>query len=164
MPMTCNSGLKIEGSLIQKGKEKNLEIIQYSQECVAPRDMVSGLQTGKRAHKPICFRTQADRSFPAWEQVLFTNDIIKTMKFNFWTTGEIDKSFAGNAGKEVIAMTHELKNATVCRVQTQMLNNKNKDLSHYEFFMDIEVTFEEITITWTNGGLMVKDGWNLQTS
>lgn len=54
----------VKGSVTQKGRENKIMVIAVSHEVVSPRDMASGLPSGKRQHKPFLVTKELDKSSP----------------------------------------------------------------------------------------------------
>ena len=52
----------IKGSVTQKGREDLIMVLATTHSVVSPRDMATGLSTGKRQHKPIRSRAYVDQS------------------------------------------------------------------------------------------------------
>src|SRR5260221_8493409 len=74
-----------------KGK---IEGLTFSSEVASPRDVATGQASGKRIHSPITFTKQWGAASPQLFQAAVTNEILKSVLFEFVGT---DK-----AGKELV--------------------------------------------------------------
>ena len=105
-----------KGSCTQKGREGSIQIIAVSHSVVSPRDVASGLPSGKRMHKPICLTQELDMSLPLLYSALTQNENIPTWKLEFWTTAFQDRT--KSVGAEMQHYTIELVNASICLDRT----------------------------------------------
>jgi len=162
--MALNSYLKlkgqkqgdINGSVTQKGRENSIMVIAVSHSIVSPRDMASGLPTGKRQHKPIIITKELDKASPLLYNSLVTNENISTWTLNFWTP---QIKAATGVGNEVNHFRIELVNANIASIDFRMLNNKNPELSRYAEYEEVAFTYQKITWTWIDGGITAQDDW-----
>lgn len=146
----------IKGSVTQKGREGKIMIIAASHEIVSPRDPASGLPTGKRMHKPLVLTKELDKSSPLLYNALCNNENITRLELQFWTP---QLSAAAGVGQEVQHYKLNLKNANLTFINFRMGNNKHPDLMKFAEYEEIGFTYEEITWTWTNGGITATDSW-----
>ena len=146
----------IKGSVTQKGRADSIMVIAYEHGIVSPRDIASGLPTGKRQHKPLMIVKELDKSTPLIYNLLVNNENITEWKLEFWTP-QI-KAMSG-AGAEVQHYTIELTNANVASIEQIMLNNKNPELARYVEYEKISFTYQKIIWTWKDGGITAMDDW-----
>lgn len=147
---------EIKGSVTQKGREGRIMIIAVSHEIVSPRDAASGLPTGKRMHKPLILTKELDKSSPLLYSALCTNENITKFELQFWTP---QLKAATGVGAEVQHYKVELKNANIANINFRMANNKHPDLMKFAEYEEIAFTYEEITWTWSDGGITANDSW-----
>jgi len=147
---------EIKGSVTQKGREDKIMVIAMSHSVISPRDAASGLPTGKRMHKPLVITAELDKSLPLIYSALTNNENITEWKLEFWTP-QI-KAVQGNA-VEVQHYNVELLNANVASIDFRMANNKHPDLMKFAEYVEIAFTYQKITWTWTQGGIMAMDDW-----
>jgi type VI secretion system secreted protein Hcp len=147
---------EIKGSVTQKSREGTMMVIAYSHEIVSPRDVASGLPTGKRMHKPLMITKELDKATPLLYNLLVNNENITEWKLQFWTP---QIKGATGVGSEVQHYTIELVNANVASIQQRMLNNKNPELTKYVEYEEICFTYQKITWTWMDGGITAMDDW-----
>src|SRR5687767_14568927 len=104
----------IEGPVTQAGREKWVEVLGWSWECVAPRDVASGLPTGKRQHKPLTICVPMAKDTPLWFQTLVDNHNIENLEL---------VSFRPNKqGKEELYYELKFTNANVAGLRLEQLN------------------------------------------
>lgn len=146
----------VKGSVTQKGREDSMMVIAYEHEILTPRDVASGLPTGKRQHKPLMIMKEIDKASPILYSILVNNENISTWKLQFWTP---QIKAATGVGSEVQYYTIELTNANICQIEQHMLNNKDPELTKYAPAEKIYFTYQKITWTWVDGGITAEDDW-----
>lgn len=151
----------IKGSVTQKGRENKIEVIAVAHEIVSPRDPASGLPTGKRMHKPLVITKELDKSSPLLYNVLTNNENISEWELQFWTP---QLKAATGVGSEVQHYTITLKNANIASIAFRMANNKHPDLMKFKEYEEIAFTYQKITWTWNDGGVMAEDDWESPVS
>lgn len=147
---------EIKGSVTQKGRENKIMVIAVAHEIVSPRDPASGLPTGKRMHKPLVITKELDKSSPLLYNVLVNNENIQDWELQFWTP---QLKAATGVGAEVQHYTITLKNANIASIAFRMANNKHPDLMKFAEYEEVAFTYEKITWTWNDGGVMAEDSW-----
>jgi len=118
-------------------------VFGFHHEVASPRDPASGLPTGKRHHKPITITKEVDKSTPLLMNVLVTNENITQWELRFFKPSGI--------GKKVQYYTIQLVNASISRIHSEMLSDK--ELEHISF------CYQKITWTFENGGITAEDDW-----
>ena len=146
----------VKGSVTQKGRADSMMVIAYAHEVVTPRDVASGLPTGKRQHKPLMILKEIDKASPLLYNILVNNENIPTWKLEFWTP---QIKAATGVGSEVQYYTIELTNANICQIEQYMLNNKDPELTRYAPSERVYFTYQKITWTWVDGGITAEDDW-----
>jgi type VI secretion system secreted protein Hcp len=142
---------KVKGSVQQQGREDSIMVIAVEHVVASPRDAASGQASGKRQHKPLTITKWVDKSSPVLYQILVTNEVIKTLKLDFYqTTPE---------GAEEIFYTIELENATISEIKLVMLNNKYPDNMQHKEQENVSFTYQKITWTFQDGGISSGDDW-----
>ena len=90
MPMPIHLTLKgqkqgeIKGGCTQKGREGSIIIFAFDHDIMSPRDIATGLPTGKRQHRPVKITKEIDKSSPLLYTVLCTNENLTEVIFKFW--------------------------------------------------------------------------------
>lgn len=146
-----------KGGCIQKGRENLVEAIACSHAIQSPRDPASGQATGKRSHGPFRFRAYYDQSITMWYQALCLNEALSEVTISFYSPNIMGK--AGGVGVETLTYEIKLTNAFVSKVEFEMLNNKNPDLTRYENMFVVEMVYQKIEWTWKIGNKKAEDDW-----
>jgi type VI secretion system secreted protein Hcp len=151
----------IKGGVTQKGREDKIMVIAVSHEIISPRDAASGLPTGKRMHKPLVITKELDKSSPLLLNMLVTNENVSAWELQFWAP---QKQAAGSGtGAEVQNYTIKLTNANIASISFRMANNKHPDLMKFAEYEEVAFTYQKITWTWKEGGIMAQDDWETPT-
>jgi len=159
MPMPIHMTLKgqtsgeIKGSCTQKGREGSILIFAFDHDILSPRDIASGLPTGKRQHKPVLVTKEIDKSSPLLYTVLCNNENLTEVVFKFWKPSA--------SGKEVQYYTIKLTNANIAARKTyfpNMLIAENTKLPHLE---EVSFTYQKIEWTFEDGGITSEDDWEV---
>lgn len=147
---------EIHGSVTQKGRENKIMVIAVSHEILSPRDASTGLPTGKRQHKPFVFTKELDKSSPLLYNVLTTNENIIEATFEFMGTSIRSTTVAG---VETVRYTVRLTNANIASINFHMPNTRDPNTARFAEYEEIALTYEQITWTWSDGGIMADDSW-----
>ena len=159
MPMPIHMTLKgqtqgeIKGGCTQKGREGSILIFAFDHDIISPRDIASGLPTGKRQHKPVLVTKEVDKSSPLLYSALCNNETMTEVVFKFWKPSA--------SGKEVQYYTIKLTNANIAARKTyfpNMLIAENTKLPHLE---EVAFTYQKIEWTFEDGGITSEDDWEV---
>jgi type VI secretion system secreted protein Hcp len=149
--LTGQKSGKIQGSVTQKGREGTIAVIAASHGIRSPRDVASGLPTGKRQHEPLTITKELDRSTPILRSALVNNENLTQAELLFYR--------ADRLGAETQYFTIRLTNASIAEIEMAMPNNKHPDLMALETFEDVTFTYQKIEWTWVDGGITAMDDW-----
>lgn len=72
-------GTKTPAPKDRAGAEK---LLRFSYEAKAPRDSATGQASGKRTHSPVCITRQASAATTIFLQMLWTNELLKSITFD----------------------------------------------------------------------------------
>src|SRR5437764_3999748 len=123
-------------------------------EVNAPRDPFSGQASGKRQHKPVVFTKEWGASSPQFYAALFTNEVLKSVLFEFVMTT--------NRGEEV-DHTIKLTNAAISGVRQSVHNGPTSGPPvDARELQEVTFTFQKIEIESQMGKISAIDDW--QTS
>jgi type VI secretion system secreted protein Hcp len=157
MPMPIHMTLKgqtqgeIKGGCTQKGREGSIIIFAFDHDIVSPRDIASGLPTGKRQHNPITITKEIDKASPLLFSALCNNENLSEVVFKYWKPSA--------AGKEQQYYTITLTNGNIASMKTffpNMLIAENTRLPHME---QVSFTYQKIVWTFEDGGITAEDDW-----
>ncbi len=150
---------KFKGESIRDAHKAKLSGLSYRHEIKSPRDIATGQASGKRQHGPISITKEWGASSPQIFQSLVTNEILKSVLFEFiQTTPE---------GAEEIYHTIKLVNATVSQVrymtggQTVEGSGSAKHSASYDTheLEEVSFTYQRIEIENKNGKTAAFDDW-----
>ncbi|MFO0615514.1 MAG: type VI secretion system tube protein TssD [Polyangiaceae bacterium] len=153
MSLTAARQGPIEGSVTQKGREGTIEVIALTHGIVAPRDPSSGRPTGKRMHKPFSITKALDRSSPFLHFVLTQAENLSNVTIAFFRPSP--------QGSEKLAFTVRLHNATICSIQTKLLNTRNPRNTGFPPMEDVAFAYQRIEWVWVDGLLSADDDWEV---
>jgi type VI secretion system secreted protein Hcp len=142
---------KFKGSSPIKGREDAIQISKYKLGVKSPRDTASGQGSGKRHYQAISFRKAVDAASPQFFQALTTNELLKTVTFQFY-------AHAADSGREGVYQTVTLTNASVSG-WTQDFEGEEEAGDDPEI---VELTFESISLDSNTGGTSAQDKWTDQ--
>jgi type VI secretion system secreted protein Hcp len=145
----------IKGDVAVAGQKDKIQIIAVSHDIVSPRDIASGLATGKRMHKPFIITKLLDSATPKLYNALVSNEDIN----------EFEMQFFGKKpdGTETHLFTVNLSNATVVSIHFEkpnVLNAQNATLTEFEV---VAFTYQSIEWKFEKGGIMASDDWQDNT-
>jgi type VI secretion system secreted protein Hcp len=149
--ITGRTGL-FRGESTAKGRENSMEGLRFSSQVTSPRDVATGLPSGKRQHSPITFTKMWGPASPQIFQACVTNEVLPTVKFEFW------RAIPG--GKEVIYQTITLTNASISSVRRYIGVAAGGDPPDPRALEDVSFTFQKIEIQDNAmGGTAAMDDW-----
>jgi len=130
----------------------SIEIHAFQYGVQSPRDVSTGLASGKRQHSPITVTKEWGQATPQIFQALTTNEVLTSVKFQFTRTDP--------TGKTYVYHTITLTNATI----SAMTQHTDKNARHQEAndtleLEDVSFTFQAITIENIDGKTSATDDW-----
>jgi type VI secretion system secreted protein Hcp len=137
-----------KGQSIKKGrKADNFDLYFYQYQIESPRDVHSGLATGKRMHHPIVVEGEVTAGYVNLQTAIQMNEVLTAVKFEFWKSIE---------SKQTVWFTVELENGVMCALE-EFTGPDGRLLFAAAF------TFQKITQTFVKGGYSVSDDWSAVT-
>lgn len=131
--------------------------LSYRHEIVSPRDIASGLASGKRQHGPITITKEWGPSSPMLMKALCSNEVLTSMLFEFYhTTPE---------GVEEVYYKITLTNATVSRISYVTGSGESAGTAKTQAAYDtheleeVSFTYQRIDVEHTTGKTMATDDW-----
>ena len=121
-----------------------------------PRDVATGMVSGKRQHGPVVFTKEWGAASPQLFQALVSNEVLKSVVFEFYQTNK-------DTGEEQLAGTVKLTNATVVEIHQYGAGagstGTTQHASSYDGrrFEDVSFTFSSIEIQHLLGKTMAVD-------
>jgi type VI secretion system secreted protein Hcp len=145
---------EIKGSVTQKGREGRIAVIAMSHDFLSPRDMSTGMASGRREHKPLVVTKEMDRASTGLRTMMIGNETAKDWELQFFRPSA--------TGVETQYFTIRLTNASVTSIGMRMLNNKDPELTKFETYEEIAFVYQKIEWTWIDGSLVAMDDWLAQ--
>jgi type VI secretion system secreted protein Hcp len=147
-----------KGESPRKGHTEKAAGISYQHEINSPRDVATGLPSGKRQHKAIKFTKEWGASSPQYFQALVTNENLSEVVLEFIKTTK--------EGKEDIYYVIKLTNATVSNIRYMTGVGESagsaKTTSTYDTheLEEISLTYEKIDVEHKIATTAASDDWN----
>lgn len=128
--------------------------VRFSAETTSPRDAATGQASGKRRHEPIALTKEWGAASPQLFQALVTNEILKSVLFEFVRT---------NAnGQASVHHTIKLTNATVVSLKSYLdLTDTTGDRFDAHELEDVAFTFQKVEIANLGGKTQAVDDWHV---
>lgn len=117
----------------------------------SPRDSAIGLTTGKRVHQPVSFVKAWGASTPQFFQALCTNEVLKSVVFEFVKTSP--------EGEEYVYHTVKLTNATVSEIDQYLADDPSHPSHDNPELERISLGFQRIEIQNNDGQTSAGDDW-----
>ncbi len=119
----------------------DVAIVDFTSEIVQPHDAATGLASGKRQHKPIVITTPEDASSVLLLAAIFSNETLATVHIGLHHENEAAPY-----------MTVDLVNAHI--VSTRQF------VEGGAVFDELELTYQQIDVTWVDGQIEASDSWS----
>lgn len=150
-----------KGESIRESHKEKIAGLSYHHAIKSPRDVSTGYASGKRQHGPISITKEWGASSPQLFQALCTNEVLKTVKFEFFhTTPE---------GQEEVYHTITLQDATVSAIEyttgggSDSSSGSSKTTTAYDTheLEKISFTYRRIEIESLTGQTSAMDDWSM---
>ena len=145
----ANQG-NMEGSCTMAGREGTILCEAFDHEIKIPRDIQSGLPTGKRVHGALTITKVYDKASPKLAQALTTGEQVE-MELKWY---RIDAS-----GMEDHYFTTKLSSATIVSMKCWTPNCLDPKMESFSHMEDISFTYTKIIWTWVPDGIETEDSW-----
>lgn len=140
---------EIKGSATQKGREGKIVVIAVDHSLLSPTAPASGMATGRVQHQPLLVTKEVDRASVGLRNALLNNERLTDVTLQFWQP----QMRGGLGGSEVMYYSITLKNARVVSMRHVMPNNRDPALATRAAYEEVGLLYENITWTWSDGGL-----------
>jgi type VI secretion system secreted protein Hcp len=143
---------KFKGQSTRAAHKDKAPCIGFEYAVQSPRDVATGLASGKRQHKPLMITKEWGASSPQIFQACVTNEILKSVLLEYiHTTPE---------GKEEIYFTIKLTNATVSSLrQFTQEAAKHAESNDTHELEEVSFTFQKIDMENTAAKTAASDDW-----
>ncbi len=139
---------KFKGESLREAHPDTLPARGFGYEVRAPRDASTGMAAGKRVHGPVTFLKEWGAASPQLFQALTTNEVLKTVLFEFVHTTD--------DGSEEVYHTIKLTNATVASIRQYTAADAGVASRGVD---EVALAFERIEIESKTGKTMAMDSW-----
>jgi len=137
-----HGGVSIKGG---DGTQTTMDVLQFEQGIVSPRDLATGQASGKRQYKPITIVKEVDAATPLLLDACATNEILPTVQFVLHPPG-------ASADQLKVTLTDaSCADLTDTTVATQELET-------------IHFTFRKIEVEHLIGKTSFEDDWSASAS
>ena len=148
---------KFKSETNRTGKDK-IDLIGYTQEMAAPRDIATGQMSGKRQYQPLTIIKSVGASSPQFFQALLTNEVLKKVV--------IELTKANADGAEYVYYTITLEDVTVANYKQYSATSASDDISATKHsgtmsnavYDEIKLSFRKITVESKDGKTIAGDG------
>lgn len=141
----------LKGESIREAHKDKIAGLAFYYELQSPRDAATGLASGKRQHRPITFTKEWGAASPQIFQALATNEVLKSVLFEFIrTTPE---------GVEEIHYTIKLTDATVSNLKQYVSMTHHAEATDIHELEDVSLTFKKIELDNKLASTAASDDW-----
>jgi len=134
--------------------------LSYFHEIKSPRDVATGQASGKRQHGAITITKEWGASTPQSFQCLCTNEVLKTVLFEFFKTNA--------TGEEYLYHTIKLTNATISNIKYMTGAGAGEGASSAKHTSHLDThelealsfTYQKIEVENKDGKTMGLDDWH----
>ena len=135
----------------REAHEGKLTGTAFRYSIASPRDAATGMAGGKRLHRPISFVKEWGAATPQFFQALCTNEILKSVLFEFV---KVDEN-----GEEYVFHTIRLTNASVSEIEQYVEDTPGSEAHETDPLERISMTFQRIELENKDGKTMAVDDW-----
>jgi type VI secretion system secreted protein Hcp len=141
-----------KGESTRAAHNKKSPCIGFEYAVQSPRDVATGLASGKRQHQPIVVTKEWGASSPQLFQACVTNEVLKSVLLEYiHTTAE---------GREEIYFTIKLTNATVSKLrQFTQEAAKHSEANDTHELEEVSFTFQKIDMENKAFKTAASDDW-----
>lgn len=140
----------IHGDVTTAGHEEAIMVLDLNRSIISPRDVASGLPTGKRQHKPVTITKRIDKSSPLLMRALADNENLEEVMIKVYGNDR--------TGKLMHCYTILLENAHISSIK-QYMNPPNLTSLSGDHLEEVSFTYGKITWTYEDGGITSEDDW-----
>ena len=142
---------KLKGESPREQHKDKLLGLGFHYSVSSPRESGSGQATGRRTHQPVSFVKEWGAATPQLFQALSTNEVLKSVLFEFVRTND--------NGEEYVFHTIKLTNAQVNEIE-QYVEPPPTQSQETGPLEKISFTFQRIELENRDGKTMAVDDWH----
>jgi type VI secretion system secreted protein Hcp len=125
-----------------KRKDKWVPILSFHYSVQSPRDVATGLASGKREHKPIVITKEWGAASPQILQALTTNEVLSSVEIEFTKT---------DRGHETVYQTIKLTNASIVAFGPHVGSTPPGSHLHGEKYESLTLEYRDEFVTGSGG-------------
>ena len=129
------------------GSQHVVKLSGFEHEVIIPRDVASGLPTGKRQHRPVSVNKPVDKTSPLLMKILTQNENITEWRMNVY------REFRKGSRKLVRSII--LDDPSVCGIGHSYAAKQRTEQERVDF------CYKSITWTWRDDDISSEDNWQL---
>ena len=141
----------ILGEVTQKGREGSHTILAFSHEVISPRDLATGMATGKRQHQPFRVVKYLNKGTPLLTKAFAAGETFAAITIDIWTPTA--------TGAELKLISYTLKKASIVSVRPWMPNKQDSAAAAYTTAEEIAFVYQTLTVTYPNEGIETTIQW-----
>jgi type VI secretion system secreted protein Hcp len=142
---------QINGDSSVRGREGNIEVMQFDHGIHKPTDPHTGQPTGLRVHSPLVLWKAMDKSSPLLYQVLCTGETLNEVNIKLYETDP--------SGGEKQRFNIKLENAHVTEMKSFMPSTRDSEREHYAYHESVSIVYEKITWEDKANQTVATDDW-----
>lgn len=146
------SDIKGESTVTSLGRADTIECLAYEQAVHAPREMTTGVATGRRDYQPLRILKRIDKASPLIYKALRANHAIEA-EFLFFRP-----SPKGDGTTEQF-YTVKITKANIASVRDYVPNVNDAQASNQPPLEEVTFRFGNIKWVFTDGGIEDEDKW-----
>jgi type VI secretion system secreted protein Hcp len=135
----------LKGGVTSKGFDGQIQVHSVEWGVGSPRDVSTGLPTGRRVARPLQITTPMDRASPLLHTAVVNNEAL-TVTISYVVEGEGHKAYA-----TIVLTNAMIQNFNIASTFT------GSDVETVTF------TYTKIEFTWAEGGITSQDDWSSTT-
>jgi type VI secretion system secreted protein Hcp len=139
---------RFKGESRRAARKDRLEGLTFSYEVASPRDAATGQASGRRTHLPVVFTKQWGAASPQLVQAIVTNEVLKTVVFEFPGTNP--------SGQEEVFAIIRLTNAALTNLRRTVDEHSPEGARGLDV---VTLTFQKIEHESTTGKTLAVDDW-----
>ncbi|MBL8702169.1 MAG: type VI secretion system tube protein Hcp [Alphaproteobacteria bacterium] len=145
----------IRGSVMQKGREGMIKVVQADHLVATPIDAATLQPTGKRRFGPFFLVKDTDLATIGLRRAHATNESFKEWELKLFSAAT--GGSGGAAGVERNHLTIKLVDARVSEIGFGLPDTRDPALLRYADFERVGFIYRKIVWTWTDGALTHED-------
>jgi len=140
---------EIRGSVVQKGREGRIAVIESNHELSVPLDLATGQSSGRLQHRPFIVVKEIDQSTPRLYQALIDGEVFTEFELQYWAARRAGVA-ATAAGSEVQRYTVRLGQARLRGIRFVHPDVLDPDLKDFPEAEELSFTYERIEWLWVD--------------